>query len=109
MMFFRQVVLSYIFIALTIGGSFLWFFGGENRNVPGLEGAQQFYLFIAAAFSALVFTLALSSLIKWREGKGRKCAGEEGLEALKEMPYFQTLIQSLRLRRRRDVSDTGGE
>lgn len=87
--------------------AFVWFFVSDNRNLPGIEGSGQFGLFLAGVFSAVAFTVLLSTLIKALTGFGRQ---EEirranpghrphGFEALKSMSYGQALVRGL-LRRR---------
>jgi len=88
--FFNTRSGSYIFSAVMLGSSFAWFFLSEDRAQPGLEGLQQFLLFGVAAAAALAVTLVLSSLIK-----GRSLTPPSrvlpGLDALKQMTYFQAL------------------
>jgi len=69
--------------------AFARFFLPVDRNVRGVEGFEQSYLFVAGALSALAFTLALSSWLKRGLRPGKR--GERGLVALKDRTYFQAL------------------
>jgi hypothetical protein len=69
--------------------AFAHFFLPVNRNVRGVEGWQQTYLFALGALAALVLTLALSSLLK--RGLHPGWPGEGGLAALKDRTYLQAL------------------
>jgi hypothetical protein len=99
-LFFKRKALAYFFSFLAIGGSFYWFFQWHNRidtvmRHTGLEGAQLFRCFCMAAFAALVLTLIVSSLLKARR-KGQPKGSRQGLDALKEMSYFEAVKHSLR-------------
>jgi len=107
--FFRNRTLSYLFSFLTVVGSFVWFFGWENRmdtamRRAALEGAQQFVYFNTAAFLALVFTLIVSSLLfayrKRRQSLRDECP--QGFGALSEISYFEALRLSFGPQRRSD-------
>ncbi len=100
LLFFKRKALAYLFSFLAIGGSFGWFFAWDNRidtvmRQTGLEGAQQFLYFCMAAFAALVFTLIVSSLLKALV-KGQPKGSSQGLDALKEMSYFEAVKHSFR-------------
>jgi len=103
LLFFQNKILSYLFALLAIGGSFEWFFGYNNRidtvmRRVGLEGAQQFLYFNMAVFLALVLTLIISSVLhayRHRAQRGQK-EYPEGLGALIETSYFESLKHSLR-------------
>lgn len=105
--FFRNATLSYLFSFLTVVGSFVWFFGWENRmdtamRRAALEGAQQFVYFNTAAFLALVLTLIVSSLLsacrKRTQSRGK--ALPQGFGALAEISYFEALRLSFGARSR---------
>lgn len=115
LLFLGKVVGGYVLATLTIGGAFGWFFAWGNRLQEkiiqiGLEGAQQFYYFILAAFSALAFTLIASSVVNlvsaslFSLGKGKPNStrakqpvkAELGLDNLQEMTYFEAIWHSFR-------------
>ncbi|MBM3925608.1 MAG: hypothetical protein FJ320_06410 [SAR202 cluster bacterium] len=90
---------TFIFgLALTTG-AFGWFFASEPRNVPdteaGLNGNQQAMLFVAACGAAVVFTMAVSSLVNWqmRPKDGRYLAG---MSALRHASFIHALSASFR-------------
>lgn len=114
LLFFHKEITGYILAALTIGGAFGWFFAWDNRLQEkimrtGLEGAQQFYYFILAAFSAVAFTLIISSVVnlisalvaslwKGERDSGRAKRSTEtrfGLDALREMTYLEAIWRSI--------------
>ena len=103
LLFFESKILSYLFALLAIGGSFGWFFGYNHRidtvmRRVGLEGAQQFLYFNLAAFLALVLTLIVSSVLHAYRHRAQCEQKEypEGLGALRETSYFESLKHSLR-------------
>ena len=79
--------------AALVIGAFTWFFGTETRNLPdtsgGLDGPQQAGYFTAAAGSALLVTLALSSLLNFRRANG--VPGKLGLDDLRDTTYLHAL------------------
>ena len=84
-------------LALVIG-SCLWFFYSEPRNLPdtgdGLDGNQQAMFSVAAAAGAVLFTLAITSLLNAGLGRGGDKTGS-GLEALRHTTYFTALRRTL--------------
>ena len=103
LLFFQNKILTYLFALLAIGGSFEWFFGYNNRidtvmRRVGLEGAQQFLYFNLAVFLALVLTLIVSSVLHAYRHRTQHEQKEypEGLGALRETSYFESLKHSLR-------------
>ena len=98
--FFNRAIWGYLFAALSIGGAFAWFFAAGDRLAlfPRLEGSERFALFIAAFFLALVVTLCLSSLIK-RRSLSRQDNPEPGLDALRQMTYFQAITRHIKGKR----------
>ncbi|RLC92022.1 MAG: hypothetical protein DRI39_09010 [Chloroflexi bacterium] len=106
LLFFRTKAVAYVISFLALAGSFWWFFVRDDRwdtvmRCTGLEGAQQFYYFCLAAFLAVVFTLALSSLL--HAVRPRLCSMSrvpgQGLDALRDMSYFQAVRRSFKSRR----------
>ena len=89
--FFPNPLTGRVCAILLVLIAFSRFFLPMDRNVRGVEGFQQSYLFVAGALSALAVTLALSSWL--RRGLGPGKAGERGLVALKDRTYFQALSE----------------
>ena len=87
--FFQNPATDRVCAILLVLIAFARFFLPMDRNVRGVEGFQQSYLFLAGAISALAFTLALSSWLRRGLGPGKE--GERGLMALKDRTYFQAL------------------
>ena len=81
-----------------VAGAFLWFFLSEPRNLPdtgdGLDGNQQAMFAVAAAVAAVLFTLAVTSVINAGFGKGED-RSEDGLEALRRTNYFTAMRRTL--------------
>ena len=71
----------------ALAGIVTWNLG----NPPGIvQGREQFVFFLIALIAALSFTLAVSSLLKNRRLRGNH-ARHDGLEALREVTFFQAL------------------
>jgi len=87
--FFPNPLTGRVCAILLVLIAFSRFFLPMNRNVRGVEGFQQSYLFLAGALSALAVTLALSSWLRRGLGPGKE--GERGLAALKDRTYFRAL------------------
>jgi uncharacterized membrane protein len=91
--FFRRKVCGYIFATLTILSALIGFFTWNFRNAAGVvEGAQQFGFFAIAVIAAIILTLVLSSLLKHSKVRGNN-AQHDGLEAFKDITFFQILQQ----------------
>ena len=89
--FFSHKVYGYYFAAFTVGPALAGFFTWHSRNPPGIiEGREQFVFFLLALTTALIFTLAASSLLNNRRLRGNHTR-HDGLEALREVTFFQAL------------------
>ncbi len=89
--FFSRKIYGYLFAVFTVGPALARFFTWNMRNPTGIiEGREQFGFFMLALTAALSFTLVASSLLKNRHLRGNH-ARYDGLEALKEMTFFQAL------------------
>jgi hypothetical protein len=103
LLFFESRVLTFLFSFLAIGLSFGFFFGWDNRldttmRRVGLEGSQQLLYLFLGTLAGGIFTLTVSSLLKayqWRERSTEKRSGQ-GVDALKEMSYFEAIKQSFK-------------
>jgi hypothetical protein len=102
LLFFKREALAYLFALLAIGGSYGWFFGWDRLDTvmrkTGLEGSQQFLYFFLGTLAAGGFTLVVSSLLQaylWN-GQSKGKGSGQGLDALKEMSYFQAIRQSFK-------------
>jgi hypothetical protein len=63
--FFRNRYFTYIFSALTVGGSLIAFFNWNSWcNTGIIEGCQQFILFLVSGFLALIFSFAVSFVVR---------------------------------------------
>ncbi|MFC1999562.1 hypothetical protein ACFLXE_02255 [Chloroflexota bacterium] len=103
LLFLRKPALTYPFSLILITGSFYWFFVQDDRidtimRHVGVEGSGQFYYFSIGTFFALVFTLALSSLISrfLRKTQGGSDPDAEGLDNLEDMSYWEAVKRSFR-------------
>jgi hypothetical protein len=123
--FFTKPNLGYIFGALSIVGGFCWFYivgnphpevaytisvgdifryGFSNPNPPStgliLGAGESVFFFLLAAGCAFLTTIAFSSIVKFRISPGTpeemKEEAPEGLEALREMTFFQAITRILR-------------
>jgi hypothetical protein len=98
--FFFHRVAGYIFgVGITIA-IIIWFFAADKHTRPYVSPqlGEQFGAYVAGVLVALVFTLVVSSLIKFR--KLRPIQGSvdkpQGVESLKRMTWFQAVRHSLR-------------
>lgn len=94
LMFLKPPIAGYILGGVAVVGAFFWFFATADRNVRGIEGAEQLGLFFSATIMAVFFTLLLSSLINARAFSSPESKGDppaKGLEALKAMTYLQAI------------------
>ena len=88
--FFGRRLYGYLFAAFTVGPALAGFFTWNGRNPTGvIEGQQQFGFFMLGLIAAVVFTLAVSSLLKSSLPHGSP--GHDGLDALREVTFFQAL------------------
>lgn len=107
-LFFESRVLTFLFSFLAIGLSFGFFFGWDNRldttmRRVGLEGSQQLLYLFLGILAGGVFTLTVSSLLKayqWRGRSTEKRSGQ-GVDALKEMSYFEAIKQSFKAKEKK--------
>jgi hypothetical protein len=89
--FFSRKIYGYLFAAFTVGPALAGFFTWNSRNPPGIvQGREQFVFFLLALTAALSFTLVASSLLNNRRLRGNH-AQYDGLEALREVTFFQAL------------------
>jgi NADH:ubiquinone oxidoreductase subunit 2 (subunit N) len=89
--FFSRKAYGYLFAAFTVGPALALFFTWNLRNPTGIiEGREQFGFFILALAASIGFTLVASSLLNNRRLRGNY-ARHDGLEALREMTFFQAL------------------
>lgn len=61
-----------------------------------VEGAEQFYLFMAGIVCAIGLTMVVSSLVNHRRFKGNQEESKTGFEALRTKTFFQAFNQRLR-------------
>lgn len=105
MLFIRNKPITVILSIATIAFAFWWFFFRDNRidtvmRRTGVEGAQQFTVFCWTAFTALVVTLVISSLLRifvYRRREGT--VHEERLEGayqLRYMSWFEALREAFK-------------
>ena len=102
LLFIKRPLLNYLLGIVLIAGAFYWFFHAGNRNLPGVQGSEQFGNFFFTATGAVLFTLVASSLKRWGSDH-RVCSADdcdpepaEGLEALKQRSYLSALTSSFR-------------
>jgi len=91
MSFFNGKIYGYFFGFIAIIAPLAALFTWNLRNATGIiEGPEQFFCFVLAFAVALVFTFTVSSLIMGKELSGNT-PEHNGLEALKEVTFFQAL------------------
>ena len=87
-------ILNLTFALVLVVGAFLWFFLSEPRNLPdtggGLDGNRQAILSVIGSVSAVIFTLAVTSL-RAAMSRQEKVSYMPGLEALKRSSYVSAV------------------
>jgi len=105
LLFVRNRLLTYLLSIGLIVFAYYWFFVRDDRidtvmRHVGLEGSGQFYNFCMGVFSALLVTLAISSLIGHFTHRGHSEEVEnesvEGLDRLEKMTYWEAVKCSFR-------------
>ena len=90
-------------VARTIGlvlvvSAFVWFFGTGARNINdyqgGLDANAQALFFFFGAFTAVIVTFAVASLVNIRMA-GPDAGPGAGLDAVRETSYATALVRSL--------------
>ena len=123
--FFTRPIWGYIFGFLAIVGGFSWFYivgnphpevaytigvgdlfryGFSNPNPPStgliLGAGESVFFFLLAVGCSFLTTIAFSSIVKFRISprtpEEKKGEAPEGLEALREMTFFQAITRILR-------------
>jgi len=91
---------SYLFVAVTVLPALGFFFVWNQYNETGIiEGPEQAGLFVLSTAAAGIFSLIASSLInQWRLQHNHTEA--QGLEALKDITWFQALWRRWRRKNR---------
>ncbi|MBI4294730.1 MAG: hypothetical protein HY669_01015 [Chloroflexi bacterium] len=102
LMFFGNVALCYLFCALAVIGAFWWFFSTGDRTLlnPRIEGSGLFFGFSTGMILAVATTFFISSFVN----ADRLAVGPSqpsGLDALREMTFFQAVVRCLGTGRRR--------
>jgi hypothetical protein len=91
LLFFKNKSWAYLWALLTTGFALAIFFTWNYHFATGIiEGSQQAELFALWALAALIFTLIVSSLIKYRSARTSE-ASKGGIETLHETSYFGAL------------------
>lgn len=103
MMFFSNAALCYLFTGVTVLGAFWWFFGSADRTLlhPRIEGSGLFFDFGLGMILAVAATFVLSSVVnadRLAVGPGQP----SGLDDLRYMTFFQAMVRSFGIGRRRD-------
>jgi hypothetical protein len=91
-LFFKNKNIGYIFAVLAIGGSLVSFFTWNYVYETGvIQGSEQAGLFAMATAVAFIFTLLLSSAIKYAQLKSQE-KHPRGLDALKTATILQLFL-----------------
>ena len=104
--FFKKPLHCYLFGAVAIVGAFVWFYATGDRGAEPLvridDGVKVFFgetesfaTFMGGAIGALVVTILLSSLLNTRSPGSTDKKVPRGLDALKEMTFFQAITRRL--------------
>lgn len=95
--FFQKRALNYI-CSFLIAAPCLAILLTWNWHKPTgvIEGAEQFYLFMAGIVSAIGLTMVISSLVNHKRFKNDQEELATGFEALRSRTFFQALNMRLR-------------
>ncbi len=92
----RNKFLSILIGIVLVAGAFVWYLNLTNGFLLAkIEGEQQGILFLLGSSAALLVTLILASLFHWNRSMP-SLQETNGLDALKEMTYWQVLRVQLR-------------
>jgi len=105
--FFKKPLPCYLFGAVAIVGAFVWFYATGDRGAEPLvrinDGVKVFFgetetfaTFMGGAIGALVATILVSSVMNARIFSSTDKGVPHGLDALKEMTFFQAITRRLR-------------
>ena len=93
--FFTHKIPAYIFASITIVLPLAIFFTWNEIWPIGLiQGLEQFCCFTIGTILALIFNLGVSSILKRRALPGNS-THLQGIDALKDMTYYQAIKQLL--------------
>jgi hypothetical protein len=88
--------LSYFFGTVVTAAAFFWFFATGSRNIEGhitgVQGAEQFELFLAGTLSSLFFTALLVSLLNLKS-RPEDQSRELGMEKIRSITYLQAFLR----------------
>jgi len=94
--FFSNRKKGYLFGAAVAISSFIWFFGTGNRNIEGhitgVQGSQQFELFLAGVSTSIFATAIIASVVHWKF-KPSPQSPRYGLELIRETTYFRAFLR----------------
>ena len=94
--FFSDRKKGYLFGAAIAISSFVWFFGTGSRNIEGhitgVQGAQQFELFLAGVCSSICATAIIASVVHWKS-KPSSQSPRYGLELIRETTYLRAFLR----------------
>ena len=97
LIFKSDLVARAVGLILSVGG-FVLFFGAGSRNINdyegGLDAPTQGLFFFLGAFTAVLLTLALSSLVNHRM-RGPETPPEAGIDTLRDTSYTLALARSI--------------
>lgn len=78
--------------------AFIWFFSAGTRNLNdhegGLDANAQALFFFFGAFSAVIVTFTVASIVNYRMA-GSRAPRDAGLDAVRETNYAKALVRSL--------------
>lgn len=86
---------GYLIGSAITAGAFVWFFASGNRNIEGhitgVQGAQQFGLFLAGVTLSIAITACIVSVLNVTSAP--KAQGPEyGLEQIRKTTYLQAFL-----------------
>jgi hypothetical protein len=96
---FSDKKIGYVAGGIITTGAFVWFFLSGNRNIEGhltgVQGAQQFELFLAGASASMLLSALIVS-IRHLKSKSKNSSRGRGLEQIRQVTYLQAFVAYLK-------------
>ena len=98
LLIFKSPIIARVGGFALAAAAFIWFFSAGTRNLNdhegGLDANAQALFFFLGAFSAVIVTFAVASIVNFRMA-GPRAPRDAGLDAVRETNYAKALVRSL--------------
>jgi hypothetical protein len=93
---FPNKKLGYLAGTAIAVSSFVWFFASGKRNIEGhitgVQGSQQFGLFLAGVSTSIAVTAIIASVVNWK-AKPHPDSPRYGLDLIRETTFLRTFLR----------------